>query len=53
MDTWIKQKGYPVVYIDDSNTQVRDGSKRMIASQQRFLRDIKQGTQKFNDEAKG
>lgn len=53
MDTWIKQKGYPVVYIDDSNAQVRDGSKRVIASQQRFLRDIKQGTQQFNDEAKG
>lgn len=53
MDTWIKQKGYPVVYIEESNAQSRDGSIKMIASQKRFLRDIKQGTQKYHDEAKG
>lgn len=53
MDTWIKQKGYPVVFISDNNLQARDGSKKLIASQKRFLRDVKQGTPKFNDEAKG
>lgn len=53
MDTWIKQKGYPVVYIDESTAQARDGTTKMIATQKRFLRDIKQGTQKFSDEAKG
>jgi len=53
MDTWIKQKGYPVVFITDNNLQARDGSKKLIASQKRFLRDVKQGTPKFNDEAKG
>lgn len=53
MDTWIKQKGYPVVYIDDSNVERRDGTKKLMASQKRFLRDIKQGTQKYSDETKG
>lgn len=53
MDTWIKQKGYPVVYIDENSLQTRDGSKKMVASQKRFLRDIKQGTKQFDDEAKG
>lgn len=53
MDTWIKQKGYPVVYIEDSNVQARDGSRRLVASQKRFLRDVKQGSRKYNDESKG
>ncbi|KAL9980512.1 hypothetical protein ACROYT_G009112 [Oculina patagonica] len=53
MDTWIKQKGYPVVYIDENSLQTRDGSKKMVASQKRFLRDIPQGTKQYNDEAKG
>ena len=42
-----------MVYIDESNAQSRDGSIKMIVSQKRFLRDIKQGTQKYDDEAKG
>ena len=53
MDTWIKQKGYPVVYIADNDLQARDGSKRLLATQKRFLRDIRQGTKQFDDEAKG
>ncbi|KAK2562234.1 Endoplasmic reticulum aminopeptidase 1 [Acropora cervicornis] len=53
MDTWIKQKGYPVVYIADSNVQVRDGSRKLAASQKRFLRDVKRGTRKYDDETKG
>ena len=53
MDTWIKQKGYPVVNIHDNTIQARDGSKKMVASQKRFLRDILQGTKQYDDEAKG
>ena len=53
MDTWIKQKGYPVVYIADSNVQVRDGSRKLAASQKRFLRDVKKGTKTYDDETKG
>ena len=53
MDTWIKQKGYPVVYIDENKLQARDGSKKLVARQKRFLRDIPQGTKQFDDEAKG
>lgn len=52
MDTWIKQKGYPVIYIDDDNIQRRDGSKKVVATQKRFLRDVKQGTKKYDDETK-
>ena len=53
MDTWIKQKGYPVVHIDENRLQARDGSKKIVANQKRFLRDIRQGTKQFDDEAKG
>lgn len=53
MDTWIKQKGYPVVYIDEKKLQARDGSKKLVARQRRFLRDIPQGTKQYDDEAKG
>ena len=53
MDTWIKQKGYPVVHIDENKLQARDGSKKLVASQKRFLRDIPQGTKHYDDEAKG
>ena len=53
MDTWITQKGYPVVYIDENKLQARDGSKKLVVRQKRFLRDIPQGTKQFDDEAKG
>ena len=54
MDTWIKQKGYPVVHIDENKLQARDsGSKKLVVTQKRFLRDIVQGTRQYDDEAKG
>lgn len=53
MDTWIKQKGYPVVYIAENSAQARDGSKKLFATQKRFLRDIRQGTKQYDDESKG
>ena len=53
MDTWIKQKGYPVVYIAENSAQARDGSKKLFATQKRFLRDIREGTKQYDDESKG
>lgn len=53
MDTWIKQKGYPVVFIAENSAQARDGSKKLFATQKRFLRDIRQGTKQYDDESKG
>ena len=40
MDSWIAQKGYPVVTLKTGNVQKRGGSSTIVAEQQRFLRDV-------------
>ena len=53
MDTWIKQKGYPVVHIQDDVAGKRSGVNALVANQKRFLRDMKSGTKEYRDEAEG
>jgi hypothetical protein len=53
MDTWIKQEGYPVVEIKDTNQQQRSGAVTKVASQNRFFRDMNPSDKRYSDQAKG
>lgn len=52
MDSWITQKGYPVVTLKTDNLQKREGRLTILAEQQRFLRDVgnDETTQEQEDE---
>jgi aminopeptidase N len=48
MDTWIKQKGYPVIEIKGNSN-----SNTKIATQTRFLNNLNPSDDDYENEAKG
>lgn len=40
MESWINQKGFPLISISRNKVQKKDGKLSFIANQKRFLRDF-------------
>ena len=40
MDSWVTQKGFPIISISSDKIQRKDGSLSYRASQKRFFRDF-------------